>query len=30
MLEDGSWIRKNGEEFVDLQEKLIEVMHGRK
>ena len=30
MLEDGSWIRKNGEEFVALQEKLIEVMHGRK
>ena len=30
MLEDGSWIRKNGEEFVDLQAKLIEVMHGRK
>jgi polyphosphate kinase len=30
MLEDASWIRKNGEGFIDLQEKLIEVIRGRK
>ena len=30
MLEDGSWTRKSGEEFVDLQEKMIEVARARK
>ena len=30
MLEDASWFRKNGEGFIDLQEKLIEVIRGRK
>jgi polyphosphate kinase len=30
MLEDGSWTRKSGEEFIDLQEKMIEVARARK